>query len=380
MGAPPVSRSCSRRLLQIGQPSHAQVPRSPPLATVLQARGMALNTWWTADPGQRYWMEITHRPDIGGSLHAPKLPEGQWSYDLVSQVQPADRVLHWSGGERALVGWSNVAGAATTVPKYTWQPRGSSGRALPGPRTTEGWVAPLGGMRRFEAPPNLATLLPLLDDLMDANKRLADKYREPIYFPFYRYGGTQIRTQQAYFVKFPEQLFDLVPGIEMARIGPYVGDADTDVPEDFQPPNQHAPHGRTTRAQDPKLRAAIERRALDVALEYYQSIGGIDARELGKPYDLAVTVDGIERHCEVKGSSMLIDCVELTINEVNHGRDCAHVDLIVVDGIQVTRDRLTGNIDAAGGNRRVWADWSPAEESLTARRFAYSLPNFVRQL
>ena len=32
---------------------------------------VALNTWWTADPAQRYWMEITHREDIGGNLHAP---------------------------------------------------------------------------------------------------------------------------------------------------------------------------------------------------------------------------------------------------------------------------------------------------------------------
>jgi hypothetical protein len=73
---------------------------------------MALNMWWTADPAERYWMEITHRPDIGGNLQAPKLVEGQWSYDLVSQVQPGDRVLHWSGVDRALVGWSDVIGSA----------------------------------------------------------------------------------------------------------------------------------------------------------------------------------------------------------------------------------------------------------------------------
>ena len=40
-------------------------------------------------------MEITYRLDIGGNLQAPKLvEEDQWSYDLVSQVQPDDRVLH----------------------------------------------------------------------------------------------------------------------------------------------------------------------------------------------------------------------------------------------------------------------------------------------
>lgn len=335
---------------------------------------VALNTWWTADPAQRYWMEITHREDIGGNLHAPKLDEGQWSYDLVSQVQPGDRVLHWSGGARALVGWSDVLGPATTVPKYTWQPRGTSGRALPGPRTTEGWVAPLGGLDIFQHQPNLASLLPLLDQLMAVNEALGKAHGQPTYFPFYRYGGDQIRTQQAYFVKFPAELFDVITDIGSARLGSGAGD-DADIPEDFQPPKKVAPRGRTTRAQDPKLRAAIERRALDVALDYYHSIGATDARELGKPYDLAVTVDGIERHCEVKGSSMLIDCVELTINEVTHGRDCGHVDLIVIDGIDVSRDKITGGILAVGGHRRVWLDWSPEADALAPRRFTYTLPD-----
>ena len=158
-------------------------------------------------------MEITHRPDFGGNLQAPKLVEGQWSYDLVSQVRLGDRVIHWSGVDRALVGWSEVVGSATVVPEYTWQPRGTSGRALPGPRTTEGWVAPLNGLRKFQSPPAFATLLPLLDELMAVHQTLSREYGEPIYFSFYRYGGSRIRTQQAYFVKFPAQLFELVPGI-----------------------------------------------------------------------------------------------------------------------------------------------------------------------
>lgn len=336
---------------------------------------MALNTWWMADAGQRYWMEITHRADIGGNLQAPKLPGGQWSYDLVSQVQADDRVLHWSGTERALVGWSTVLGSATTVPKYTWQPRGTSGRALPGPRTTEGWVAPLAGLQRFETPPTRAHLQTMLDQLMDVNKALADEHGDPTYFPFYRYGGTQLRTQQAYFVKFPEQLFELIPGIQSARIDSVAYDVDGEVSEDFQPVNTRAPSGHTTRVQDPKVRAAIERRALDVALEYYRRIGGTDARELGKPYDLAVVVDGVERHCEVKGSSMLIDCVELTINEVNHGKDCCHADLIVVDGIHVAWDMAAEDVKATGGAIRVWTDWSPDESGLAARRFSYTLPS-----
>jgi hypothetical protein len=228
----------------------------------------------------------------------------------------------------------------------------------------------------FQRQPTLASLLPLLDQLMDLSRVLEAQHGSPTYFPFYRYGGMQIRTQQAYFVKFPVELFKLIPGIESARLSD-LDVEDADVPEDFQPAGKKAPHGRTTRAQDPKLRAAIERRALDVALVYYEGLGGIDATELGKPYDIAVTVDGIERHCEVKGSSMLIDAVELTINEVNHGRDYAHVDLIVVDGIDVSRDNATGEMVATGGTRRIWKNWSPAQEALTARRFTYMLPNLL---
>jgi hypothetical protein len=83
-------------------------------------------------------------------------------------------------------------------------------------------------------------------------------------------------------------------------------------------------------------------------------LGGTNPKELGKPYDIAVPVDGIQRHCEVKGDSMLIYTVELTINEVNHGKDCLHVALIVVDGLDVYRDKTTGEIQANGGRRRVW--------------------------
>jgi hypothetical protein len=29
---------------------------------------MAISEWWTQDPAQRYWMEITDRKDLGGSF------------------------------------------------------------------------------------------------------------------------------------------------------------------------------------------------------------------------------------------------------------------------------------------------------------------------
>jgi hypothetical protein len=319
-------------------------------------------------------MEITHRDDLGKDLQAPKLPRGQWSYDLVSQVQRGDRVLHWkSGSPAAIVGWSEVTGEPTTVPTYTWQPRGTSGRAV-APRTTAGWVTPLGGMRTFAVPTTLASLRALRDPLMDLRAELEQAHGQPIYFPFYRYGDDEVRTQQAYLVKFPIELFGLIPQVGSAIMSPIASLDDPNVAEDYQPQGTTAPQGRPTRANDPILRAAIERHSLDVALEYYEGIGGTDSREIGKPYDIAVTVGGVERHCEVKGSSMLIDTVELTINEVNHGKNCAAVDLIVVDDIKITRDKSTGEISAAGGRLRVWRGWSPADHALRPQKSAYLLP------
>ncbi len=62
---------------------------------------MALNTGCNEDPTQRYWMQITDRPDLeDGPLLSPKLPRLTPGYDLVSQVQPgtaaALRAVSWA--------------------------------------------------------------------------------------------------------------------------------------------------------------------------------------------------------------------------------------------------------------------------------------------
>jgi hypothetical protein len=187
----------------------------------------------------------------------------------------------------------------------------------------------------------------------------------------------EVRAAEAYFVKFPVELFDVIPGIGSARIDAPLDPVETDLPEDFQPPGKKAPAGRTTRAQDPKLRAAIERRSLDVAKAYYvDELDGTDYAEVGKPYDIQVTVQGAARRCEVKGSSMEIDTVELTINEVNHGTAFTPIDLIVVDNIVPTTHPDTGEVTGAtGGRRRIWPGWTPLQSDLKATKYAYTLPS-----
>lgn len=211
---------------------------------------------------------------------------------------------------------------------------------------------------------------------------LSAQQKDAIPFPITRYGKDrpanqqEVRAAEAYFVKFPIELFDVIPGIGSARIDAPLDPIDTDLPEDFHPPGKKAPAGRTTRPQDPKLRDAVERRSLDVAKAYYvNELGGTHYEEVGKPYDIRVTVQGVARRCEVKGSSMEIDTVELTINEVEHGTAFTPVDLIVVDNIAPTRDLLSGEVTGAtGGHRRVWVNWTPVQADLKATKYAYTLP------
>ena len=74
----------------------------------------------------------------------------------------------------------------------------------------------------------------------------------------------------------------MISGIESARFDVPLDPVDADLPEDLQPPGKRAPAGRTTRAQDPKLRDAVERRSLYVARAYYENeLQGSDYAEVG---------------------------------------------------------------------------------------------------
>ena len=124
-------------------------------------------------------MRITDRNDLYGPLLSPKLPRLTWHYDLVSQVQPGDRVLHWCThrAARGLVGWSEVDEHATVIPEYTWKPRHGE------ERTTLGWRAVLGQYHAFAPPVTPEQLLPILEQIVAVEHALEARYKTKIYFP-----------------------------------------------------------------------------------------------------------------------------------------------------------------------------------------------------
>lgn len=323
-------------------------------------------------------MEITQREVLGENLLAPKLDGAgreQWSYSLVSEVRSGDRVLHYrtnDSGGAAIVGWSEAKDGPSTG-TITWQARGTRGRERGGPTTGPSWFVPLGGMHGFSTTVRGKDLDVLESELFQLRDDLEARYGKPVYFPFFQYRPGEIRAQQGYLVKFPVELLDLLPELSAVRTETDA-DMEEELSEEAQPRKRPVPRGKVTRVQDPELRSAIENHAVDLAMARYVKLGATDVLKLGKPYDVKLKLDGEERHVEVKGSSLAIETVELTINEVMHAADFQPTDLVVVDGIEWTR-QPDGSVTTSGGRLRIWSDWSPLDEDLSARKFAYTLPS-----
>ena len=331
---------------------------------------MGIHNWWDADPDEMYWMEIRKDPvGLGEYLRAPQAAfdgEPMWSYDLTSYVQPGDRVFHWHqtpSGEPGLLGWSEASGPLTTI-TWSWQARGTRGRERGVPTVGPTWNMPLIGYTKLERPITRSDLNARRPEVLEVIEGLKRANGKPIYAPFQNYGGVELRAQQGYLTKFPAALvallFDLPPA------------------ETQESPGARSWTARAGRGQgylaDAEQRKALERHAVQMAIEHYRAAGATEIEELGKPYDLRVTLDGIERHVEVKGSvGDDLDSVQLTQGEVDHARAFQPTDLFVVDGISASRgaDRV---IATSGGVTRIWVDWMPSDKALRPTHLRYTLP------
>ena len=330
---------------------------------------MTINAWWNSDPSESYWMEITDRADLGGELWAPKVDATgaeSWSYALVSYVQPGDRVFHWhknAAGEPALIGWSEAEGPLSSEVR-SWQARGTAGRARGVPIRGEAWVMPLKGLRHLSTPISRSDLngvlyAPVLAALQQTQIEIGQS--QSAYTPFQHYGGRELRAQQVYLTKFPAALVAILfPGHTPATAV------------------KASPGPRRGRGQsfvaDAERRSAIERHAVEIAKAHYIALGATGITELGKPYDLLLTLDNEKRHVEVKGSTVPnIETVELTQGEVVHARSWKATDLLIVDGIACGPGK-NGPLTTEGGTVRLFRDWSPSDHALRPTHLRYTLP------
>ncbi len=347
---------------------------------------MAINDWWSGDPTERYWLEITDREGLGVDLHAPQVDgsgRANWTYDLVRYVEPGDVVLHWHKdlvGRPAIVGYSEAVGPVGAS-EIVWQARGTRGRARgPAVAPVPSWVMPLRDYTPLAEPVDQDVLRRVEPDVRDSFARLAELYGGSLYFPFAFSDRRPIRTAQGYLVKFPVELLGVIPGLGQVPTGPRRPPA---APGSGERPSREGSTKTRRSARgagyiaDAVLRRALERHAVAQATAYYFRQGW-RVKDVGstESYDLLLIdpTGGPDRHVEVKGSSQKASEVELTVAEVKHSRDdTVSCDLFVVDCIEYSPDGL-GGYTVWGGQQRVWPDWQAGDEALSPTRYRYTVP------
>lgn len=214
-------------------PGTAALPTSPPRIRLTRDEGDAVddayrtavagtvNSWWEHDRSERYWLEISDRPDAGVDLHAPQRDaRGNRSpgYSLMWWVQPQDIVFHYDLNRRAIVAWSRAVGTVTEAPVVWRSHRGATRRRISAAQAQPGWWLDLEGPHHLSAPLTLADLRDRALLVRSVLGRLQEQRSGSLYFPFFFYGGTQLRPMQPYLNKLPAALVNNLPELaEAAR-------------------------------------------------------------------------------------------------------------------------------------------------------------------
>jgi hypothetical protein len=122
-------------------------------------------------------------------------------------------------------------------------------------------------------------------------------------------------------------------------------------------------------------RRAIERRAVDLAIEYFKSTNYWETiKDTGsnQSYDLLLTNKNKKLYVEVKGTQSRGEKVFLTKNEVKvHKKFYPNNALCVVSGIKLIK---SDSLIAIGGEIRVIYPWKIKDSNLIAMAYEYEVP------
>ncbi len=182
-----------------------------------------LNTWWRYDPGQRFWLEITDRPDIGTDLHCPQRDSaGRRSpgFSLIWQVSLGDIIFHYDLNYGAITSWSRAAGQVCEA-LTLWRPhRTATRRRVRTVRPQPGWWLDLDGPFPLDRPVTIAQLAEHDHDIRQILAQLQTSHPGSLYFPFFWWRDQQLRPMQTYLNKLPAQLVTCIPRLATAAAAP----------------------------------------------------------------------------------------------------------------------------------------------------------------
>ena len=168
--------------------------------------------WWNNDPEEKYWIEVTKRPDIGADLKAPKFDDNgddYYSYSFVKFVRDGDIVFHYYKNKKAIVGFSIVDGSYYED-DIIWGAQGSSAskkNVEPYPRP--GLKIGLKNFTSLKKPLDLASIRKPQSALYEIKIELEKRHNPPVYFPFSfstKDGIKLLGPVQGYLHKVPKAL------------------------------------------------------------------------------------------------------------------------------------------------------------------------------
>jgi hypothetical protein len=178
-----------------------------------------VNAWWENDSAERYWLEITDRPDIGVDLHAPQRDaQGNRTagYSLLWWVEPGDVVFHYDRNRRAIVAWSRAVGEVVEAPVVWLSHRAATRRRIGEARRQAGWWLDLDGRYELDEPVSLGELRERGSEIRAALDELRSRHSGSLYFPFFFYGDRELRPMQPYLNKLPASVVALLPSLAAA--------------------------------------------------------------------------------------------------------------------------------------------------------------------
>jgi hypothetical protein len=177
------------------------------------------NAWWEDYPEQRFWLEITDRPDIGIDLHCPQRDvDGHWTpgYSLIWWVRHGDVVFHYDKSRSAITGWSRAVGDVVEAPVVWRSHRGAARRRVREAQTQPGWWMDLEGPYPLDEPLTLEELRTHAGTIRQVMAELGQRVSGSLYFPFYLYGGQVVRPMQPYLNKLPAEMVAAFPALMAA--------------------------------------------------------------------------------------------------------------------------------------------------------------------
>ena len=175
--------------------------------------------WWASDPGERFWLEVTRRDDIGVNLKAPQTGENgsdQWRYSIIKEIADGDIIYHYDGYTRAIVARS-VATGQVWADDIIWAARGLSARSANiQPHLRPGWYLGLEDFIKLHQPITLEDIRSRSSDVRAISAALEKNFGNPLYFPF-ELGKRPIRPMQGYLFKMPKAFVELFALEDLVR-------------------------------------------------------------------------------------------------------------------------------------------------------------------